>query len=336
MNVWKLTDAEKLTRAEEPLPEPVPGKLKVRVTKVLLCDSDIAVLRGSEKIKYPIIPGCFAIGIIAEEGGNAFFPKGTRVVLHAFLPAPDTGTAKKDFSEDDYLTCGRSCDGFMRDIVYLSPDEMTALPDSVGDEQALLLHHVAFAKATVDILDAQKGQHIAVVGANILGILISQLLIYQQTSPMLVDAKASRLNFARNAGIYYTALADEDLLDNIGAVTGGRLADGTVFVTGASGNDPELPFSCCRHEGRVVVTGLPPCDVRMDLNTALRKQLTVECISNCADYLTNAINLFAQKAVNIDCFTAHSAKENEVGDLIRDFVSREERDTMSFDYIKLL
>lgn len=336
MNVWKLTDAEKLTRTDEPLPEPVPGKLKVRVTKVLLCDSDVAVLRGSAKVDYPIIPGCFAIGLIAEESGNAFFPKGTRVVLHAFRPAPDTGTSKKDFSEDEYLTCGRSCDGFMRDIVYLSPDEMTALPDSVGDEQALLLHHVAFAKATVDTLNAQKGQHISVVGANTLGIFICQLLIYQQSSPMLIDAKQSRLNFAKGAGIYYTALADEDLLDGIAAVTGGRLADGSVYVTGASGNDPALPFLSCRHEGRVVVTGLPPCNIRMDLNTALRKQLTVECISNCADYLKTAINLFAQKAVNIDCFHSHSAKENEVGELIRDFVSREERDTMSFDYITLL
>lgn len=336
MNVWRLIDAEKLTRSDEPLPEPVPGKLKVRVTKVLLCDSDVAVLRGSAQIKYPIIPGCFAIGIIADEVGNAFFPKGTRVVLHAFLPAPDTGTAKKDFSEDEYLTCGRSCDGFLRDIVYLSPDEMTALPDSVGDEQALLLHHVAFAKATVDTLNAQKGQHIAVIGADILGILICQLLIYQQTSPVLVDAKQSRLSFARNAGIYYTAVADEGLLDGIGAITGGRLANGCVYVTGASGNNPELPFVCCRHEGRVVVTGLPPCTIRMDLNTALRKQLTVECVSNCADYLTTAINLFAQKAINIDCFQSNSTKENGIGDLIRNFVSREERSTMSFDYIMLL
>lgn len=336
MNVWKLTDAEKLIRSDEPLPEPVPGKLKVRVTKVLLCDSDVAILRGSAKVNYPLIPGCFAIGLIAEENDNAFLPKGTRVVLHAFLPAPDTGTEEKDFSEDDYLTRGRSCDGFLRDILYLSPDEMTALPDSVEDEEALLLHHVAFAKATVDTLDAQKGQHIAVVGANSLGILICQLLIYQQSSPILIDAKQSRLDFARNAGIYYTSLADENLLKDIGAVTGGRLADGSVYVIGATGNDPDLPLICCRGGGHAVMTGIPPCNVRLDLNKALKKQLTVECISNSADYLTTAINLVAQKAVNIDCFHSHSVKETGVDELIREFMSREDRDTTGFDYFTLL
>lgn len=335
MNVWKLVGAEKLELNDEPLPAPEEGKLKIRVTNVLLCNPDVDVFLGNLKIKYPLIPGRFGIGIIAEDGA-AFYPKGTRVALHAFTPAPDPGTAKKDFSEDDYLISGLSRDGFLRDILYLSPDEITPIPDSVNDEEALLLHHVAFAKAAVDKLGAQKGEHVTVVGANLLGILICQLLIYQQVAPILVDAHQSRLDFASAAGIYYTRLSDENLLDNVAAITGGRLADGAIFVTGASGGDINASFLTCARDMRVVVCGVPPCDLHLDLNLALRKRLSVECISDCVDYLETAINLFANKAVDISCFTARSAKENEVLELFRTISSQEDHDVDSFDYVSLL
>ena len=88
MNVWKLTGAGKIEKTESPVPEPEAGKIKVRVTKVLLCNADAEAYLGSTKIKQPMIPGQFAIGMVAEDNANAMFAKGTRVVLHAFVPAP--------------------------------------------------------------------------------------------------------------------------------------------------------------------------------------------------------------------------------------------------------
>lgn len=336
MNVWKLTGAGKIEKTESPVPEPEAGKIKVRVTKVLLCNADAEAYLGSTKIKQPMIPGQFAIGMVAEDNANAMFAKGTRVVLHAFVPAPDSGTAKKDFSEDDFDVCGQSKDGYLRDIVYLSPDEMTPLPDSVSDNQALLLHHVAFAQATVDALGAQKGQHIAVTGANILGMLVCQLLIYQQAAPLLIDANVERLNFARNTGVYYSMLADDALVENIGTVTGGRLADGAVYVTGASGNDSSIPFKICAREKQVIVSGQPPCGIKLDLDLALRKQLSVFMISNCSEYLETAINLVANKAVNTDRFHANSVKANGVIPFLEEYAARTERDIDEYTFADLL
>ena len=336
MNVWKLTGAGKLEKTESAIPEPVAGKIKVRVTKVLIGNSDAETYLSSSRIVHPLIPGQFAIGMIAEETENPLFPKGTRVVLHAFVPAPDGGTAKRDFTEDDIEICGQTKDGFLRDLVYLSPEEMTPLPDSVSDNQALLLHHVAFAQATVEALDAQKGQHIAVLGANILGMLVCQMLIYQQAAPVLIDSDAERLNFARNTGVYYSMLADESLVENVGTITGGRLADGAVYVTGASGNDAEIPFRVCARQARIVVSGQPPCGVKLDLNLALRKQLSVDCISNCIEYLETAINLVANKAVSPERFHANCVKENDVIPFMEEYAARTERDIDSFTYADLL
>ena len=181
MNVWKLTGAGKLIHGEAALPEHEEGKLRVRVTKVMVNGLDAAIYSGRSDVKYPIIPGRYAVGMVSEDG-DGYFPRGTRVLLHTFR---------------------------LSDFVSVSPRDMTALPDSVSDRSALLLHHVALAKAISDSLDAAKGKHIAVVGANLTGILLCQLLIYQQAAPILVDASESNIAFARKCGIYYAMTADE-------------------------------------------------------------------------------------------------------------------------------
>ena len=171
MNVWKLTAAGNLVKSEEEL-VPETGKRRVRITKVFVNHEDALLCRGKRKIKYPLVPGRFATGVIGDDG-SALFPKGTRVLIHSYLPAEDTGAEKRSFCEDDFRILGRTCDGFLRDFVYAREEELTLLPDSVNDEKALLLYCLALAQATVDTLDVKRGEHIAVVGADILGFFVS-------------------------------------------------------------------------------------------------------------------------------------------------------------------
>ena len=306
MNIWKLTAPNTLEREEIP-EEAQEGKLRVRITKVLVCKTDADIFAGDVKLSYPRVPGRFAVGMIAQESDNAAFPKGRRVVLHTFLPAPDPGCEKADFSRCPYDVCGMSADGFLRDVVYLSPDEMTPLPDSVNDEQALLLHHAALAKASIERLNAQKGQHVAVVGADLLGIFACQLLIYQQSAPILIDSDKDRLEFAHGCGIYYTALSDETLVDNVASLTGGRMAGGALFCL-SSPNDVSVAFGVCKRKANVVTSGLAPSAVKVDVDALLRKQIVLQAVSDCSDYLETAINLTAQKAVRSDCFEAEIFK----------------------------
>ena len=133
MNVWKLTAPGKIEHTETENPAREEGKVRVRVTKVFLNGTDAAIFDGTIGTHRPLIPGRYAVGMVAEEGGVSYLPKGTRVLLHAVVDAPDTGTKKKDFSEDDFLLCGRTADGYLRDLVNLPPENVTALPDSVND-----------------------------------------------------------------------------------------------------------------------------------------------------------------------------------------------------------
>ncbi len=302
MNLWQLVGPNKIERREQPLPESREDKIRVRISKVFVNDTDAALAAGAVRAKLPLVPGRYAVGIVTEETANPLFPKGTHVVPHTYRPIPDTGTEKRDFSEEEYLVCGKTADGFLSDFVMLSPDEMTPLPVSVSDAKALFLHQVAVAKAAVDRLEPKKGQHVAVVGANPVGILAAELLIYQQAAPILVDADESRLAFARRCGVYYTELADEDAVGRIASVTGGRLAGGAICVVGSEENDPSLAFSVCARDANVVMCSAGLRKVVVDLETAMRRHLAVHCVTGSADYLEAAINLIANKAVDLDNF----------------------------------
>ena len=137
MNVWRLTAANTMS-LEQVDPVPEAGKRKIRITKVFLNRSDALLFSGAKKMRYPRIPGRFAVGLISDEG-SAHFPKGARVLVHTAFPAPSDGVEKRDYTEEDILLRGYTADGFLRDFIWVPEDELSLLPESVSDEKALLI-----------------------------------------------------------------------------------------------------------------------------------------------------------------------------------------------------
>ncbi len=312
MNEWVLTAPEKLSREQLKQTTPQEGELRVRVTDVLVNSVDARIYNGAIKTSYPLIPGRFAIGRVSSEGSGEF-PKGTRVLLHTFPQKQSFDTSKIDFSLDDKNVRGQSAHGFLRDFCTLSESDVVAIPDSVSDAGALLTELVALAKATVDALDVRKGMHVAVIGGDTLGLIICRLLIYQQASPILIDNRTNRIQFAKRYGVYYTCAADDTLMENIGRITGGRLADGAIFITSSGPKDKSLPFKVSARETNTVFCGFHDHDVTVNLDLALKKHITVYGISDGSEYLSTAFNLIANKAVDLTPFTVvhHSADEAE-------------------------
>ncbi len=335
MNVWKLTAAKNLVKFTEEL-RPEEEKIRVRVTKVFVNDEDGLLFQGTKKTKYPIVPGRFAVGLVADDKGGALFPKDSRVLLHYFLPEEDTGTEKKDFFEDACRVRGSTTDGFLRDFVYVGKDEMTPLPDAVNDEKALLVHHLALAKEAIDRLGVHKGEHIAVIGGNVLGIFICRLLIYQQASPILIDRRPRRLEFAQSRGIYYTSPDDASLMDYLGRITGGRLADGVIYVACAGENDVGLPVRVCSPGKNIVYCGQTSGSLPLDINETIKKRLTVSGVPDGTDFIENAINLIASKAIDVALFNVNSVGADGAPLLLRSLAEDPENSIGEIDILNLV
>ncbi len=336
MNQWILTAPEKLVREEATVPTPEEGEVRVRVTDVLLNSVDGFVYSGILKPVYPLVPGRFAIGRVSGENGGQF-KKGDRVLLHTFAQEEKLTTAKVDFSADATPVRGQSIAGFMRDFICLSEADLCAIPDSVSDETALLSELVAIAKATVDALDVHKGMHVAVIGGDTLGLIICRLLIYQQASPILIDNHTNRIEFAKRYGIYYTSPADDTLMDNVARITGGRLADGAIFVTSTGPKDKSLPFKVSARGTSTVFCGFHGQDVTVNFDLALKKQITVYGVSDGSEYLSTAFNLISNKAIDFSPFTFVKHTPDETEQTFATIAkSADDRDISEFHVIQLI
>ena len=196
---------------------------------------------------------------------------------------------------------------------------------------------VALAKAALDTLNVQKGQHIAVIGGDMLGIIVCRLLIYQQISPILIDNHTDRLEFAKQNGVYYTSYADDSLIDRIAQITGGRLADGAIFVTTSGLQDKSFPFRVSARGTNTVFCGFHAGDLMVNLDLAFRKQIAVYGVADTEDYLPTAVNLLANKAVDLSAFRIRRAPASKAASVIAEIAENPaEREVDTLDILELL
>ena len=284
---------------------------KVKVTKALLSEADVAVYTGALKSRYPIVPGRFAIGQVTEAGSEAFMKKGDRVYL--------SPNYEDELAPSGLQTAGLTVDGFFRDFVLVDENQAYILPPSVSDEAAFLIEAVALAERVVEEMDIKVGQHILVLGGGLYGNVLCQILIYHRAVPILIDNNQERLARAKKCGIYYTLPFDETLKDSITKVTGGKNADGAVYLAFNNRIEPSAVFNFLARDTMVAFCSLMEKPLTLNLEGALRNNITVKGITECSEYVSSAINILANKAVVFSEFTYCSFPEEALPDKMKEY-----------------
>ena len=313
MKVWQLAYPHNLQHVTAPDLKLSEDKVKVKVTKALLSESDVAVYSGALKVKAPFIPGRFAIGQVTEAQPDSFIKKGERVYL--------AGTTEDECAPDGLRVAGETADGFYRDFVLAGVDDVYALPASVTDEAAFLIDAIAMAEHVVDEMHVRVGQHILVLGGDLYGNILCQILIYHRAVPILADNNAERLARAKKSGIYYTFPNDDTLKGNVMNVTGGKMADGAVYLAFANRCEPSVLFPLVKRDAYVAFCSLMGKSLHVNLEYALKNNVTIKGITESRDFVSTAINLLANKAVNFSEFPIKSYREEELGEMMANYAN---------------
>ena len=331
MKVWQLTYPHNLQHVTAPDLKRTGDKVKVKVTKALLTESDVAIYSGSVKVKAPFIPGRFAIGQVTESGEGSFIQKGARVYL--------AGTTEDECSPDGLRIAGETADGFYRDFVLAGIDDVYPLPQSVSDEAAFLIDAIALAEHVVDEMHVDVGQHILVIGGGLYANILCQILIYHRAVPILADNNAERLARAKRSGIYYTFPNDDTLKSKVLEVTGGKLADGAVYLAFANRCEPSVMFPLVKRDAYVAYCALTGKPLHVNLENALKNNVTIKGITESREFVSTAINLLANKAVNFSEFTFRSYREEELPLLMQKYAQLYESNAYlpeQFDIVKFI
>ena len=282
---------------------------KVKITKVMLTPEDFQTILGDDDVKYPIIPGRIAIGQITDASDSAYLQKGTRVSLS---PIESCGECVECLAGEgekcvNLKIAGKNTDGFLRDFAVVDNAIMYALPPSVKDDDALFIDYVALALAVIDQLGIQKGEHVAVIGGNMIGTILSSLIIYYQSVPILIDSKNENLDRARISGIYYNLFSDNKLEKEVSELTGAHMAQKVVYVTDSNINT-DVALKIAGYGAKVGFVGFSNPNLKVNFHLAMKKQLNFECVTGGYGFTEQAINLIANKAVDLSIYKTPSVK----------------------------
>ncbi len=311
MKIWQLASPKNLQRSTAPDLKINEKTAKVKVTKALLSEADVASYTGALKTNCPLTLGRFALGQVTEAGEDSFMKKGDRVYL--------AHTYEDELSVSGLQTAGQTVDGFYRDFVVVDENQAYILPPSVSDEAAFLIDAVALAERVVEEMDVKIGQHILVLGGGLYGNVLCQILIYHRAVPILVDNNQERLTRAKKSGIYYTLPFDETLKDSISKVTGGKNADGAIYLAFNNRIEPSAVFNFLARDTTVAFCSLIEKPLTVNLENALRNNVTVKGVTECREHISSAINILANKAVSFAEFPYFTYPEEALPDKIKEY-----------------
>ena len=311
MKAWHIENLNRIKLVESVLPKR-EGEIKLKMSKVAISSTDFAYFAAGEEDEHGksvVVPGHSAVAYVSSEDSAAGLKLGARVVVSPFVRYEEHGVAK-------VKVLGVDTDGLLGDFASVPEENVYALPDGIPDDEAIFAEYIALGNNVLNSMEAGKGDFVVIVGASTLGLVLSQLALYYQMIPILVDLDAEKLALAASWGVYYLLNPTYDNLERrVEEITGGRMAEASVYVGDG------VPFDCAfrlvKDKGEVVVSGYSVrAGHNADVADILAKQLRVIGVADGYGEMPSAINLLANRIVKTEGLIGARIGFDEVPEMV--------------------
>lgn len=261
-----------------------PEDAIVRVDAVTICGTDLHILAGDvPEVKPGRVLGHEAVGTVEQVGaGVSGFAAGDRVLISCI-----TGCGRCRYCRENHdgqclsgggWVLGHLVDGTQAERVRVpfAQRALHLLPESVPDEQALLLADILPTAYEVGVLQGRvaPGSSVAIVGAGPIGLAaVLTARLFSPSRIVVVDPAAGRRAAAERLGAQ--AVADAaDALELVGDLSGGIGVDTAIEAVGV----PEA-FELCadlvRPGGHVANVGVHGRPAQLHLERLWIRDVTI-------------------------------------------------------------
>lgn len=317
MKAWKIISPRKFVPIEGASEKAEPGYVKIKVQQYLITKPDIQTYLGNSTAIFPVIPGGSCCGMIVEVGeGVSDFARGDRVYVHPqkYCGVCSACRSGKFAGCENPEQFGISSDGFLRDFAVIRAANCTKIPERIANNEAVFLDYISLAVQTLNIMNADKGEFIAISGATTLGIVLAQVALYYQAVPILIDTDENNLELAKSFGIYYTInTSAEDPVKKIFHLTGGKMAKCAAhIVSGAVPVSQSLEY--IGRNGRFIILGRFVSREQMTISVApiMKNGVSIVGVTDGAKNTQVAVNMLANKAVSVLPFIEKTVGYNDI------------------------
>lgn len=298
-------------------------KVKIKVTHVMPTASDINIYTGSVRQSYPFVFGHMAIGAISDDRPEYGLKRGTKVILNPYTVEP----CDRLDMPGKVKTRGVDTDGFLKDFVFMDIDEFVPFPDDVDEDEAIFTEKIAIAMAAINSFRVEKGDYIVIIGGGTVCNILAQLSLYFQLIPILIDNSPLRLERAAQKGIYYTVDASKEVpYDRVKEITGGRMSEHTILEASGSVTGAYL-FSLSRDGGdcTIICENNAVKSFDADVSQISRRQLKVKGVSTGAFEFSSAVNILAQRILDLEDFIEKKIDIEDADETLRELAETQER-----------
>jgi L-iditol 2-dehydrogenase len=244
--VFETPDKPKIL--DMPVPAINDTEVLIKTRTIGICHSDYELLAGRYiiPISYPVTPGHEWCGEIVEVGKSVKnFRRGDRVVGECVVRTPER-----------LHHFGFSMNGADREYFNVNPDWLHKLPDGVDDLRGALIEPFTCGFYAVQRSGGTNASETVVVsGGGTIGLVTAASAIGMGARVIVVDPIAKRREIALKLGAAEVVDANDNPIERIKELTGGK---GAELVVEASGHDASVAnvFQYAQENGRVSMVGL--------------------------------------------------------------------------------
>jgi L-iditol 2-dehydrogenase len=312
-----LTGVRTIETREVPAPRLVrDDDVIVRSQAVGVCGSDLHYYLsdsvGSDKVKYPFIPGHECAGVVAEIGKAVTRVKpGDAVVIE---PAVSCGTCDQCRTGRPH-TCRRllflghygELTGGMAELVLAPERNCVPLPARMTAVQGALAEPLSIALYAAGLGGSVRGKAAAVLGSGPIGLCVVMALKADGAGPVYATEKVeARRAAAAIAGADWTGNPDgQDIVAEIEA----RESLGLDLVFECCGEQSALDqaIALLKPGGTLVVVGIPlEARVSFDSAKVRRREIRVQNVRRQNRCLERAVGMIHAGRIAIDFLATHS------------------------------
>jgi L-iditol 2-dehydrogenase len=317
MQAARIHGAGDMRLHEEPMPEPGPGEVLVKVRAVGVCGSDIHWLRegniGSDRVLEPLVLGHECAGVIAN-GPRA----GERVAID---PACPCGLCEFCLEGNPNLCTNLRFaghaphDGALRQYIAWPERSLFSLPDSLADIEGVMLEPLGVALYSVDCGNVKLGMSVGVFGCGAIGLSVIQVARASGAASIFateLPGLPHRVEAAQRSGATAFEAGGGREAEQILKATAGRGVD-VAFEAAGDPEAVEAAIATVKPGGTVILIGIPTEDrTAFTASIARRKDLTIRSIHRMKHTYPRTIRMVQNKQVDVRSMVTHRFPLSEV------------------------
>ena len=213
------------------------GESVVKVTHTGICGTDLKIYQGGIPVHYPLVMGHETVGEVVKAPTGADAKVGARVIVD---PVYFCGRCYQCRAGQTHLCpnggiLGRDRDGGFAELVSVPADNLYHLPDGVDEQEAPLIQVLTTCLHAHRLADIFPSEAVIVIGLGVTGLLHIQLAKARGAYPVIGITRSKwKRDVADQLGADFTFAPDENIVENVLGVTGGRGADLIIESVGKS------------------------------------------------------------------------------------------------------